>query len=65
MAAERYSVQQEDFQGHTVYVLKDSEAGQEARVLPSVGNNCFSYKIAKGDGEIELLFVTPDPETLQ
>jgi aldose 1-epimerase len=63
--ADRYTTTQEDFKGHTVYVLTDSETGQEARVLPSIGNNCYSYKIRKGDGQIELLWVTPDPETLQ
>ncbi|MBT5831518.1 MAG: hypothetical protein HOH77_15120, partial [Candidatus Latescibacteria bacterium] len=62
--ADRYTVSQEDFKGHTVYVLTDSETGQDARILPSVGNNCYSYKIQKGDGQIELLWVTPDPETL-
>ncbi|MCZ6636435.1 MAG: aldose 1-epimerase [bacterium] len=65
MAGELYSVRQEDFKGHTVYVLVDSQSGQEARVLPSVGNNCISYKIWKGDGSVELIYVPPDPETLQ
>lgn len=65
MADECYGVQEEDFHGHTVYVLIDHEAGREARVLPSVGNNCISYKIRKGDGQMELLFTPPDPETLQ
>ena len=63
MADERYSVQSEDFHGHTVYVLQDGDA--QARVLPSVGNNCISFVIPKGDETIELLFVPPDPETLQ
>ena len=63
--ADRYGARLEDFNGHTVYVLTDSETGQEARVLPSVGNNCFSYKIRKGAGQVELLWVPPDPQTLQ
>ena len=65
LMADRYTVKQEDFKGHTVYVLTDTQTNQDARVLPSVGNNCYSYKIQKGDGQIELLWVTPDPETLQ
>ncbi len=65
MAEGRYGVLKEDFKGHAVYVLKDGKTGQEARILPSVGNNCFSYKIKKGDEPVELLWTMPDPETLQ
>ena len=65
MADACYGILEEDFYGHTVYVLTDRQTGQEARVLPSVGNNCISYKIRKGEGQIELMFVPPDPETLQ
>lgn len=65
MAEGRYRVQKEDFKGHAVYVLTDAATGQEARILPSVGDNCISYKIRKGDGQIELLWTPPDPETLQ
>lgn len=65
LMADRYTVMQEDFKGHTVYVLADTQTGEEARILPSVGNNCFSYKIQKGNDKVELLWATPDPETLQ
>lgn len=65
MAGTRYSVRTENFKGFEVYVLIDAQTGQEARVLPSVGNNCFSYLIQKGEKKIELFWVPPDPETLK
>ncbi len=60
-----YGVQQEDFNGHALYVLRDFEAQQEARVLPSVGNNCISYKMPTGDGTVDLIFSPPDPQALK
>ena len=60
----RYDVQQEDFHGHALYVLQDFEANCRASILPSVGNNCISYKIPKDDGPIELHLIhhpTPTP----
>jgi aldose 1-epimerase len=65
MAADRYGVRQEDFEGHVVYALLDGQAGQVARVLPSVGNNCVSYRVRVNQREVELLLAAPDPETLQ
>ena len=65
MAGEVYSVQQEDFKGHTVYVLSDGDRGQTALVLPSVGNNCISYHIQKDGESVELIYTPPDPQTLQ
>ncbi len=65
MDKERYRVGQEDFQGHVLYVLNDERAGQAARVLPSVGNNCVSYRMRVADREVELFHAPPDPETLQ
>ena len=61
----QYDIQREDFHGHALYVLRDLEAGQEARILPSVGNNCISYKIPKGDDLLELIYPPPDPDTLK
>ena len=61
----QYDIQQEDFHGHALYVLRDFEANREASILPSVGNNCISYKIPKGDGLLELIYSPPDPDTLQ
>ena len=61
MAGNRYSVRTENFKGSEVYVLIDAQTGQEARVLPSVGNNCYSYLIQKGGKQIELFWAPPDP----
>jgi len=65
MATDRYSVTQEDFEGHVVYALWDGQAGQVARVLPSVDNNCVSYRVRLDQREVELLHAAPDPETPQ
>ena len=61
----QYDIQREDFHGHARYVLRDLESNREASILPSVGNNCISYKIPKGDDLLELLYPPPDPDTLQ
>lgn len=59
----RYSVERADFRGEMLCVLRDRDAKREARILPSVGNNCISYTIA--DGAVDLIFSPPDPQTLQ
>ncbi|MBS11554.1 MAG: hypothetical protein CME19_08125 [Gemmatimonadetes bacterium] len=65
MAESRYQAEEQDLKGAVVVVLTDSENGQSATVLPSVGNNCISYKAMIDGSEIELLFAVPDAETLQ
>ncbi len=65
MADSRYVVKEQDFKGSPVVVLKDNKTRQTAMVLPSVGNNCISYRVEIGDKEIELLFAAPDAESLQ
>lgn len=65
VADSRYAVEERDFKGSSVVVLTDSKTGQTAMVLPSVGNNCISYKATIGGREIELLYAAPDAETLQ
>lgn len=57
----RYRVQQADFRGEMLYVLRDLEAEREARILPSVGNNCIAYTM----GDVDLIYSPPDPQTLQ
>jgi aldose 1-epimerase len=65
LADSRYTVEETDLKGTSVVVLTDSETGQTAMVLPSVGNNCISYKATIGGREVELLYAAPDAETLQ
>ncbi len=65
VAESRYAVEERDVKGSSVVVLVDNEVGQTAMVLPSVGNNCISYKARIGGREIELLYAPPDGETLQ
>ncbi len=50
MKSSRYSVAEETQEGMTVYVLRDSEAGCEAKIVPEFGNNCFVYRV-NVDGE--------------
>lgn len=63
MAEDRYSVIEEEFGGHTSFVLVDG-VGQKARVLPSVGNNCVSYRLDRKADEVELFHDAPDSDTL-
>ena len=65
LADSRYTVEETNFKGTAVVVLADTEIGQTARVLPSVGNNCISYTATVGRREVELLYAAPDAETLQ
>jgi len=65
MAGDAYAVRTADFKGHVVYVLTDARRGQEARVLPSVGNNCVSFQIQQGERTVDLIYTPPDPKTLQ
>jgi len=62
--SDRYRVAEEDFGGHPILVLSDEVAKQTARVLPSVGNNCVSYKLTVEDRDVELFHAAPDAETL-
>lgn len=64
LADSRYVAEERDFKGSPVVVLLDHEAKQSAVVLPSVGNNCISYKAEIDGREVELLFAAPDAETL-
>ena len=52
VAESRYAVEERDVKGSSVVVLVDNEVGQTAMVLPSVGNNCISYKARIGGREI-------------
>ena len=65
MAEQTYSVSEEPFEGATVTVLRDGSGGREARVLPSVGNNCVAFRVRKGGETVDLIYTPPDPETLQ
>lgn len=65
MAESNYSVSRETFGREEVYVLRDGLGGREARVLPSVGNNCIAFQARMRGKVINLIYSPPNPETLQ
>ena len=65
LADSRYKVEETEFKGTAAVVLADTDTGQTAMVLPSVGNNCISYVVTFGRREVEMLYPAPDAETLQ
>lgn len=60
----RYTVREESFEGQVVYVLRDEGACAEARVLPSVGANCFAFAVEVAGRHLEILESPPDLGTL-
>ena len=55
MASTRYSVVKDQQEGMTIYVLKDGKAGWEAKIVPEIGNNCFSYSFDVDGEHIDVL----------
>lgn len=62
----RYRTEQIEVDGATVYVLKDSATQATAKIIPSLGNNCYSFGLIGVDGQwIDLIDPPPDLETLK
>ncbi|MFB3041995.1 MAG: aldose 1-epimerase [Candidatus Poribacteria bacterium] len=60
-----YSIDQTEVEGMDVYVLQDSVTQATAKVVPTLGNNCFSFGLPV-DGEwVDLIDPPPDLETLK
>lgn len=60
----RYTVREDRLEGRTIHVLRDEEARAEAKVLPSVGANCFAYSVEVGGRRLDILESPPDLQTL-
>ena len=63
----RYRTEQIEVDGVTVYVLKDSATQATAKIIPSLGNNCYSFGVVSivDDQWIDLIDPPPDLETLK
>ncbi|OGG43552.1 MAG: hypothetical protein A3F84_20495 [Candidatus Handelsmanbacteria bacterium RIFCSPLOWO2_12_FULL_64_10] len=60
----RYAVREEPFEGQVVYVLRDEGARAEAKVLPAVGANCFTFAMEMNERRLDILESPPDLGTL-
>ena len=67
MGTDRYSIEVERPAGQAdVYVLRDWRTGSEARIIPSVGNNFFSFRAGLGEGEpVEVMLTPPNADGLR
>lgn len=61
----RYAVDRVEIDGVEVYVLRDSTTKAEAKIAPSLGNNCYSFGLSIKEEWINLLDPPPDLETLK
>jgi aldose 1-epimerase len=65
MKDSRYRTEQIEVEGDTVYVLKDSATQATAKIIPSLGNNCYSFGHVVDGQWIDLIDPPPDLETLK
>ena len=60
-----YSIDQTEVEGFAVYVLQDSVTQATAKVVPTLGNNCFSFGLPVNGKWVDLIDPPPDLETLR
>ena len=60
-----YSIDQTEVEGMDVYVLQDSVTQATAKVVPTLGNNCFSFGLPVNGEWVDLIAPPPDLETLR
>ena len=56
----RYTVDPIEVNSVEVYVLRDNTTKAEARLAPSLGNNCYSFGLPVNGEWIDLLDPPPD-----
>ncbi|MSS70368.1 MAG: aldose 1-epimerase [Candidatus Latescibacteria bacterium] len=62
--SDRHTVREDRLEGQVIYVLRDEATRAEAKVLPTVGANCFAYAVEIAGRRIEVLESPPDLQTL-
>ncbi len=65
MSELRYVVNRIEVDGIEIYVLRDETTKAEARIAPSLGNNCYSFGLPVNGEWIDLIDPPPDLETLK
>jgi aldose 1-epimerase len=62
----RYSVEQEQWHGEALFVLRDQETGAHAAVWPAFGSNCVQASLPGPDGRLVDVLLGPErPEQLR
>ena len=59
MPSARYSVAKGEQEGFLVCVLRDQEAGCEAKIAPQLGNSCFSFQFDVNGEHVDVLEPIP------
>lgn len=65
MKKSAYSVDRIKVDGVEVYVLRDSTTQAEAKIAPSLGNNCYRFGLPVDGESIDVLDPPPDLDTLR
>ena len=65
MNQSRYAIDQIEVDGVQVYVLRDDATKAEAKIAPSLGNNCYSFGLPFKGEWVNLLDAPPDLGTLK
>jgi aldose 1-epimerase len=65
MASSRYAVTIVEQEGMEVYVLRDQKSDCEARIVPELGNNCFSFSFNVDGEKIDILDPPPSLTVLK
>ena len=65
MPSSGYSVTKGEQEGISVYILRDQESMCEAKIVPQIGNNCFSYRFDVEGEQIDVLGPPPSLDALK
>ena len=64
MSVERYTVDQVNVDGFEVFILQDTKEQTAAKIIPKLGNNCYSFTQTVGKESIDIIEPPPDLKTL-
>ena len=60
MSTKRYTVDQANIDGFEVFTLRDIKRQASAKIIPKLGNNCYSFTQTVGTESIN--FIEPPPD---
>ena len=64
MSTKRYTVDQANIDGFEVFTLRDIKRQASAKIIPKLGNNCYSFTQTVGTESINIIEPPPDLKTL-
>ena len=60
MSTKRYTVDQANIDGFEVFTLRDIKRQASAKIIPKLGNNCYSFTQTVGTESINIIEPPPD-----